>query len=599
MPLGILLAAAWVQTLSLAEIGDEITRSLDFLHTRMRDIPERQRSLRAVFDQLWLRLSDDERRVFMRTSVFRGGCTREAFEAVTGGSLPLLAALVEKSLLRRDDDGRYRIHELLQQYAQERLRESPDDDQQTHQSHARWYAGFLADKQAGLEIGRPQTALAAIDAEIENVQAAWLTMAEARMAAEIRQSAACLWHYGIARYLTRETIELFQQAIHTLTADASPEAQFSRAVLQVRQGTFWGMRGQPEIGKDISEAGLVVLRAQGDKAQLITGLTNLVDILLDIHGWTQMPEGRAWDWTDGLAAAHEALALARELGDVNSVAHCLYLLSWIAFTRRRYDEAWELGHEALAAFRQVNNLWMVSAASGPLLGRIAEVVGRYDEACQLRHESLRLAESTGNMTGAGLEAVGLGYVAYLQGDYAEAHRWYVYSAEVLTAIPGSKRRYALSATLINVAKLWAAQDKTLPAVEMLAFIKATFSTREMQLWVVEPLAELEARLTEAGYAAAVARGQAMNLDTALQQFMDDAPPPTGETPTQPAPDALTEREREIIGLVAQGMSNREIATTLIFSVGTVKWYINQIFGKLHVSNRTRMVARARELNLIP
>jgi predicted ATPase len=126
MPLGILLAAAWLDMLSLQEISQEIVKSLDFLETEQQNVPIRQRSIRAVFDYSWNLLSADEQAIFARASIFRGGFTREAVQAVTGASLRLLMALVNKSMLHRDPDGRFDIHELLRQYAAERLIGFPD-----------------------------------------------------------------------------------------------------------------------------------------------------------------------------------------------------------------------------------------------------------------------------------------------------------------------------------------------------------------------------------------------------------------------------------------------------------------------------------------
>src|SRR5262249_22669219 len=116
-PLGILLAAAWVEALSLAEIAQEIESSYAFLETGQRDIAERHRSLRAVFDYSWNILAQDEREVFQRLSVFRSSFQREAAQQIAGASLKSLITLVNKSLLRRDPaTGRYEIHELLRRY---------------------------------------------------------------------------------------------------------------------------------------------------------------------------------------------------------------------------------------------------------------------------------------------------------------------------------------------------------------------------------------------------------------------------------------------------------------------------------------------------
>lgn len=122
MLLAIELAGAWCAMLSPAEIVAEITRSADFLRTTSRNVPERLQSVRTMFEATWRRLSDDERQVFRRLSVFRGGFTRESAQVVVGADLRTLAGLVDKALLwYQPESGRYSIHELLRQYAAEQL----------------------------------------------------------------------------------------------------------------------------------------------------------------------------------------------------------------------------------------------------------------------------------------------------------------------------------------------------------------------------------------------------------------------------------------------------------------------------------------------
>jgi len=121
MPLGLELAATWLRVMPCHEIAPQIERSLDFLTTTARNVPERHRSLRAVLDHSWNLLSDTERRVLAGMSVFRGGFDLEAAEKVAGGSLPVLASLADKSLMQVDALGRYDLHELLRQYLAAKL----------------------------------------------------------------------------------------------------------------------------------------------------------------------------------------------------------------------------------------------------------------------------------------------------------------------------------------------------------------------------------------------------------------------------------------------------------------------------------------------
>src|SRR5258706_15089670 len=144
MPLGILLAAAWVGVLSVQEILQEIQQNLNFLETDQRDMPERQRSLRATIDYSWKLLTEDERDAFEKLSMFRGGFTRDAAQYITGASLKTLRALVNKSLLRREaSSGRYEIHELLRQYGEEQLSVRPQQREHIRDVHCEYYAGYM------------------------------------------------------------------------------------------------------------------------------------------------------------------------------------------------------------------------------------------------------------------------------------------------------------------------------------------------------------------------------------------------------------------------------------------------------------------------
>jgi predicted ATPase/DNA-binding SARP family transcriptional activator len=121
MPLAIEMAACWLEVFTLEEIRDEIGRSLDFLQSNLRDLPDRQRSLRAVFDASWNLLDKQTRPIMKALSVFRAGFTREAAQSVTGASAKTLLDVTNESWLQRLAGGRYQIHELLRQFCFEKL----------------------------------------------------------------------------------------------------------------------------------------------------------------------------------------------------------------------------------------------------------------------------------------------------------------------------------------------------------------------------------------------------------------------------------------------------------------------------------------------
>lgn len=192
VPLCIELAASWLRVLSCKEIAAEIETGLDFLTTNLKNVPDRHRSLRAVFDHSWNLLSPVEQAMFRRLTVFRGGFQREAAAQVVGASLPMLADLVDKSLLRRNAIGRYEIHDLLRQYAEEKLQANPIESEQIHDAHCSYYADLLSQHQAELKGEDLPAALTVLNAERENVRAAWNWAVSHRKAAELDLFMECL-----------------------------------------------------------------------------------------------------------------------------------------------------------------------------------------------------------------------------------------------------------------------------------------------------------------------------------------------------------------------------------------------------------------------
>ncbi len=172
MPLGIVLASSWIETLSLKEIEDEISRSIDFLETTMRDVPERQRSIRAVFDYSFSLLSEEERIVFKKLAVFRGSFSRQAVQQVTGASLRALNTLTNRSLLRRDiESGRYDVHPLVRQYAASQLTET--EKLAAEDAHSAYYANYVTERIADLKGRRQLAVLEEIEGYFEDIRAAW------------------------------------------------------------------------------------------------------------------------------------------------------------------------------------------------------------------------------------------------------------------------------------------------------------------------------------------------------------------------------------------------------------------------------------------
>ncbi len=172
MPLGIELAAAWVKLMPVAEITREIEGSLDFLESPLRNVSERQRSLRAVFDHSWSLLTPREQGVLRKLSVFRGGFQREAAAEVVAASIPVLASLTDKSLLRVLPSGRYDRHPLVFQYTDEKLREHPDEEAEVRERHGRYFLHFVEAGELKFKTADEDAWVEQLDEEFDNIRAA-------------------------------------------------------------------------------------------------------------------------------------------------------------------------------------------------------------------------------------------------------------------------------------------------------------------------------------------------------------------------------------------------------------------------------------------
>jgi predicted ATPase len=210
MPLGIVLAAAWLGTLSPAEIASELQKGLDFLESDSQQIPERQRSMRAVMEYSWKQMSEDEQTVFAKLSVFHGGFTREGAEAVAGASLRILMSLVNKSFLIRDSDtARYEMLELLRQYAETKFA-SDAAKEEAQAAHSHFYLKWLAGLENDLKGQRQYGALNDIDKEYENILGAWIHAASNKDIVRMNQSVDSIRFYFDFRARFQEAESFFQ-----------------------------------------------------------------------------------------------------------------------------------------------------------------------------------------------------------------------------------------------------------------------------------------------------------------------------------------------------------------------------------------------------
>ncbi|MCB9433673.1 MAG: AAA family ATPase [Ardenticatenaceae bacterium] len=170
MPLGIVLAASWLDTLTLPQVVGEIRRSLDFLTADMEDLPPRQRSLRAAFLASWRLLTPQQQELLPQLAFFQGGFTLEAAQAVTGATATDLRQLMHKSLLSRNEAGRFEIHELVRQFAVEKLAEVSND---VANRHAAYFCHKIVEWTPLLRGPEQQPVVLAIEADFDNILLTW------------------------------------------------------------------------------------------------------------------------------------------------------------------------------------------------------------------------------------------------------------------------------------------------------------------------------------------------------------------------------------------------------------------------------------------
>lgn len=218
MPLAILLAASWTDLLKVGEIAEEVGKGIDFLERQWRDLPERQHSIRAVFDASWRRLAPTEAEAMTKLSVFRGGFTRRAAEQIAGASLRTLSALANNALLLMDADGRCSIHELLRQYAAEQLTAS-GSQASVRAAHSAYYLEALPARESDLIGVNHVATMNDIGADLENVRAALTWAADSRDYGRLAAAVHSLWLYFFYGGMYVDGARLFELLTATLRRD--------------------------------------------------------------------------------------------------------------------------------------------------------------------------------------------------------------------------------------------------------------------------------------------------------------------------------------------------------------------------------------------
>ncbi len=637
LPLALELAASWLKTLTCAEVVAEISRNLDFLATPLRDMPGRHRSIRAVFEHTWERLSAKEQKVFSRLSVFRGGFRRAAAASVTGATLPILSILVDKSLLRWEPDaGRYQMHELLRQYAAERLAQSPEQITRANEAHCTYYAHFLHERFDDMMGGRQKEAAAEIEAELDNIRAAWQWALHQPEVENLRRLGLTLVEFFQMQSRYLEGATAFEQAAQALKsrpnlAQQDPivaliltyqaglyirlgRIELAEAALLEAQALYRQLGLPPVAGHSTDPAFLLgiiaLIRGHYDEAMRLgeqarqTSETYHHPLNRQVAYYlltrAALEQG---DYDRAAVYAEIAYDAVRQTGDRWFMAYYLNELGNIAYARHDYDAA-RLHYEASYTIRQDFNDPEGMALALIHVSDVALTQDQAAEAKQLGEQSLSLYRQIGDRGGQATALANLGLASVVLGDFDAARQFLRQALELaleLQYIP------CLLAICYSAGRLFLETGETTRGLQLLAWVQHHPGATQNQREQVQRLFS-RAKAHLAPNFLAVSQTQEALIDPAtvpselLVPLTTVTPHPAMTLPvelTSPPflPEPLSERELEILALIAAGLPNRGIAARLTVSVNTVKTHITNIYGKLGVNSRVQAVTRARELNL--
>lgn len=546
LPLAIELAAARVRVLPPEAILARLDHSLALLVSDNRDVPDRQRTLRATIASSYELLSEPARRLFAACSAFRGGIDLTALEEVccaTGPGDPLLdpvTELVDHSLLRRAGRGevpRFVMLETVREFAAELLADSPEQHA-THGAHAQVFWRRVehlprlpaAPNRAGLDL---------LELEHDNLRAALDHLSGTDPGAALRMANRLSGFWSIRGYFSEGRRRL--AVLRELAPDHDGE-WLDALTCEAWLATDQGDRG---AALPLLEHAVEGARAAGDQVREAEALL----CRGRIRGITGDPAGFRDD-------IERSLALREESGDPAGLAGALWLAGAAAHFQGDGPLAMQRLERSVALSAEVG-LSVIRARALQLLG-----VVRLDNDDPGGAESA-LAEALPEILDLGDRfAVPIG----------------------LSGLAGLAARRGRSRSALRLAGAAAAYEQV-NQTNRPQFMRALLD--RWLLPVLDEVGTAARRLQD--------EGRGMPIDEAIAAGLDPRPEDAWHVGMAPG---LTDREREIAGLVARGMANREIAEKLVLSVRTVETHVGRVLTKLGLRTRGQLTAWAHEEGLM-
>jgi predicted ATPase/DNA-binding CsgD family transcriptional regulator len=555
LPLALELAAARVRVLTVDEIADRLGDALSLL-IGDRTTVARHRSLQATFDWSHALLSRAEQLLFRRLSIFRGGFTLDAVEVICTGDgldrrrvLDVLTQLVDRSLVIADEIAggtRYRLLEVVRQYADERRLEADTADGDLAARHVAYYLGFAEEAERGSTGPDEPIWFDRLAREHDNLRAALRSLIERPSEGpEAARLAAALWEFWFIRGFSTEGIGWLQAAATRAGAGggaAKAKALHGLVVLGVFQEDY-------ELAKTSGEECLTLYRELDDVDGVAAALTALS---------TAAAAGQRED----IPVSHllaEARSLVPQLQDQRVLGNLRYIEGMLTLSKGDAVQAAECWREALTLHRTQSNLLGVAfilASLGLLAARLGDAAaeGRLVEGLQLSRDLDYKLVIHHCLIGLGALAAGAGRLS------RGARLWG--AADAMTEAYGTHLTQAARALLDYEGRIATARE----------------------------------RLDDSSWCVAWAEGRRMTADQAIAYALDE--PAAQVSPVDGHPAGLTDREVDVLRLVAQGLTSADVGRRLFLSSRTVEWHLSSIYTKVDARSRTEAARFAVDHGLV-
>ena len=553
IPLAIELAAARVDIFSVEQIASRLRENFDLLSSGSRTLPPRQQTIRGSFDWSWNLLSEEERLLLCRLSIFSGGWTLAGAETMCArGKLEgqdaaiLLIQLAAKSLIVASRVGRsemrYNMHELIRQYAREKL--DPEEEALARGQHLEYFTRLSQEAAPALYGPGQMEWVAWLRVEQDNLRSALKYAA----GANVRAGLLIIGQLGDNLDL-REGLRWAAKFLETPQSHQYPHPR-AKALLAYA-GYLWYTQ-QFEAARRASEEGLELMRSCGDRVGEFEALMHLGGILQMMESMDRKTElhqrglaiarelgdeamqawaldSLGWDRRDpqrSYACWDEALALYRKLGNWRQLAFLLGVYGDTLLANGEPEAAQKLLDESAALGRQINarrDIEFVLVARA----RQARMSGRLSEARAALEKWTDIAEQIGNRMGYLWGRARLGYVAALEGNYDQASE---ILSETARQFYLDHNKVGLAFTLERLAFLLTQTGRHASAARLIAWAGET--RREMgdprslmeETEVDRDIAACESSLGEEAFTAALAAGRSMTFDEAFDLAVEPAHP---------------------------------------------------------------------------